>query len=344
MNTTRTINPTKTGMIFTLAVCLMLGMGGKAKSQAPLETAPYYFLAIHNEPWHEPTHTHGGEERIATEFEVLEEIVAKADAYNFSLTLMFSPQWSDYIVDNNKLEQVQEWQSNGHEIGIHHHRINHGNWDGYTDYPEDEAIAQRTAKKGAGNEETYLGTLDDYMAKVNRLNPDINSGCSNTGNDVQSIPDAIIYDTCSGFANFGEMHRLSDIEPEKGRNDYILSYELGGVQRYWLTHYQIFRGVDEAETAFNSLNGDQAYGVVAHSVAADAENLFEFMEFLHVADPEGLNSRTLAEIAEQALLPINSVATPRQTGPARSNISGRCGDNICDAVETANPQLCPKDC
>jgi hypothetical protein len=267
---------------------------------------PYYFIAIHNEPWHEPSHTYGGEERIASEYLVLEEIVNRADKYDMKLTLMFSAQWSDYIIDNNKLNQVLLWEKNGHEIAIHHHSINHGNWDGYTDYSETEAIEKRKEIKGE-KYESYLGTLDDFISKLKRLNHDINSGCSNAENDKFSMPDEIIYDTCSGYANHGEIRKLSDIDANKGRNDYILSYDVNNITRYWLAHYQLYRGLDEAKEVFNTLDNNQVYGVVIHSFKDEAESLYDFMEFLHEIDPFGKNSRTVSEVIEQKLLPEKNI-------------------------------------
>ncbi|MBU4070162.1 MAG: hypothetical protein KJ646_04230 [Nanoarchaeota archaeon] len=307
---------------------------------------PYYFIAIHNEPWHEPSHTEGGEERIAKEYLVLEEIVDKADQYNIKLTLMFTAQWSDYIVTHNKLEKISEWEKNGHEIAQHHHSVNHGNWDGYTDYPEDVAIEKRKKTKPL-KYESYLGTLDDFMNKVKRLNPDLNSGCSNAKNDNLSMPDEIIYDTCSGYANFGETQKLSDINPGKGRNDYILSFDVNGIKRYWLAHYQIYKDVELAKNAYDNLTSSQAYGVVIHSFEDEAEKLYEFMQFLYEKDPSANRSKTVSEIIEDRLLPektiLKKLIDEKTQIPYSSKKQGMCGDFICDEFEEKN-NVCPEDC
>ena len=216
---------------------------------------------------------------------------------------MLSAQWSDYIVNHNKLEKILEWEENGHEIAIHHHSVNHGNWDGYTDYSEDEAIEKRIVKKGPKNYESYLGTLDDFISKLKRLNSDVISGCSNSERDKYSMPDEIIYDTCSGYANFGETQKIQDGNPIKGRNDYILSFDVNGIKRYWLAHYQIYNGVEAGEKIYNSLGNDQVYGVVLHSFENQAESLYEFMEFLHEKDSLADKSKTVSEIIEGKLLP-----------------------------------------
>lgn len=55
---------------------------------------PYYFVAIHNEPYHFP----GGEERIEKAYGVLQRMIENANEHNVKLTLMFTAQWADYIV------------------------------------------------------------------------------------------------------------------------------------------------------------------------------------------------------------------------------------------------------
>ncbi len=312
---------------------------------------PYYFIAIHNEPWHEPSHTHGGEARIAEEYAVLEQIVARADEYNIKLTLMLSAQWSDYIVDNGKLEDISAWESNGHEIALHHHSIYHGNWDGYTNYPEDTAVQKRIEKKGPANYEAYLGTLDDLMGKVNRLNPAMNSGCTNAESDTFSMPDEIVYDTCSGYANFGKARRLPDGDPEKGRNDYVLSFDVNGIQRYWLAHYQLYQGSDEAKEVFDKLDGNQAYGGVIHSFEDQAEYLYDFMEFLHEKDPTAERSKTVSEIIEQGLLPINTMSggssassgdmvCTQEYRPVCGAVEVTCVAAPCDPIERTFGNMC----
>src|SRR4030043_1734899 len=183
-----------------------------------INDVPYYFIAIHNEPHHNSD----GQELIEREYMVLKQMIEKANTYNVKLTLMFTPQWAAYIsASPERMSDLEGWKLQGHEIAAHHHGINHENWDGYADYSEAEIVEHRRIR--GKQPEVYFGTLADYINKLQKINPDINSGCLNDEGDKRELPDEIIYDTGSGFANFGEPgRRLSDQDTvEKGRNEYV---------------------------------------------------------------------------------------------------------------------------
>ncbi len=155
--------------------------------------------------------------------------------------------------------------------------------------------------------EEYLGRLEDYIQKIKKLNSDVNSGCVNDEADKNEMPDEIIYDTCSGFANFGDVGtKLGDGNAKKGKNEFITVGNWKGIQRKWLTHYQIYRDVEAGESMFNSMSSG-VYGVVTHSSPSEAEALYEFFEFLHSKDPDAVKSKTVSEIIEQGLLPEKNI-------------------------------------
>jgi len=235
-------------------------------------------------------------------------MVKKANEYNIKLTLMFSPQWADYIVkDPERLSEVKRWEEEGHEIAAHHHSIYHGNWDGYTNYSEDVAKKERIKRKGFS--EDYFGTLEDLISKLKMINPDIHSGCMNDEKDKNCLPDEIIYDTCSGFANFGEVIRLGDAsDPKKGINEFVLVGKVNGIERKWLAHYQITTRQREklAEDVFNSLDSG-VYGVVTHSVESQAEYFYKFLDSLHSKDETGKYSKTLSQIIDEKILPERKI-------------------------------------
>lgn len=84
--------------------------------------------------------------------------VETADKYNAKLTLLFHPQWAEYILeDENRLKIVKEWQKNGHEIGLHYHDVKHGDWCGYTNRAEYK------------EKPTYRGTVRQMMEFLNKL-------------------------------------------------------------------------------------------------------------------------------------------------------------------------------
>lgn len=265
------------------------------------EDGPYYFIAVHNEPYHRPN----GRQQIEESYAILREMVERADEYNIKLTLMFSAQWAEYIAESpERLAEVRSWKERGHEIAAHHHDIYHGSWDGYTNYSQEAAEAERVERRGFS--EGYLGTLDDYMQKLKKIDPDIKSGCLNDEADKQALPEEIIYDTGSGFANHGEPGtRENDAEsPYKGVNEFITVGTVNGIERKWLAHYQITE--PQRTVAAMEVFGEMdcgVYGAVVHSIASQAEELYKFLEFLHEYDPDGEYSKTVTEVIEEGLLP-----------------------------------------
>ena len=103
------------------------------------------------------------------------DLVLLADQYAIPLSIDFTPQWAAMILDDTaKLETVQSWIDDGHEIGCHHHGYwgtkEHGStWDGYTNTPVSELDLADRAQ--------YLGTMADFMALLNALPGERRSGC-----------------------------------------------------------------------------------------------------------------------------------------------------------------------
>jgi hypothetical protein len=95
---------------------------------------------------------------VKTLWEDLENLVTLADEYDVKLTLHFSVGWAEYAIANEEiLTQVRSWESNGHELGMHHHGLSHGTWDGYSN--------NEIAKKRP----TYVGTMDELAEIMNQL-------------------------------------------------------------------------------------------------------------------------------------------------------------------------------
>ena len=342
------------GLIF---VCCMFTAGcGAPEEGQPKETAdalshiPYYYIAIHNEP----SHRQNGRQLVARDYAVLQQMVKRADSYDIKLTLMFSAQWSDYIMESAARQaEVAAWKANGHEISSHHHSIYHGNWDGYTAYTSQEAEAQRN--KQNIKPEQYLGTLDDFMTRVRKLDPNLMSGCSNDEHDKRVLPDGVVYDTCSGFANYGPVgQRATDTSAVKGKNEYASVGTYKNIERTWLTHFQITTDSrqKEAQKVFATMSGATVYGSVTHSVTSQAEHFYTFLAFLHAQDPTAANSRTVSEIVEQGILTEKTISSEALNKKYESDkkpgdkppTNKKCGDGVCDALEKADSQLCPKDC
>lgn len=342
--------PILLGIIILVSLCLLTGCAKNvlnhnlSNDEIQPSNTPYYFVAIHNEALPDPLYP---EVTLEKSYITLKEIIAKADSFNIKLTLMFTPQWVDYInSDNNRLEDLKKWKLKGHEIAAHHHAIKHPNWDGYTNMTKDEAITLREKLRKDHMSEEYLGTMDDYINKLQEINPFINSGCVGKFIDM---PDNFIYDTCSGVGNTGyTKQKLLDEDPKKGINEYISSFIINGIERKYLAHAQITTEdrLLEAKEIINSMDPTGVYGAVAHSIKnnpatnqGDAIYILEYLDFLHEKDPKGFKSKTISEIIENKLLPIEKISENDD-----GNSIEKCGDGICDVVETNNLQICPQDC
>ncbi|MFH0715158.1 MAG: hypothetical protein V1847_05290 [Candidatus Diapherotrites archaeon] len=290
------------------------------------------------------------EQLIAGSFPVLEQMVEKANAQNVKLTLMFTAQWADYIAKSpERMQKLEEWKANGNEIAAHHHGLTHGTWDGYTDYNQEFAL-QKREEVGKLVAETYLGTLEEYISKLQKINPTIHSGCLNDEADKNDLPNEIIYDTCSGFANYGIVGTIEEdsLNPEKAKNEYASTGVVKGIERVWLTHFQINVPAREkkGEQMFSSMNSSQVFGGVVHSSSPEARALYSFLDFLKTRDANGEKSRTVSEIIEEGILPEKAIPSEKLFLPAGASAKsqGKCGDGVCGPLEQADSYLCPQDC
>lgn len=317
----------------------------KIVSGSAISSIPYYFIAIHNEPFHDE---YNSDERLAAAYITLKEMVAKADKYNIKLTLMFTAQWSDYILaSSDRKADLAAWKKNGHEISAHHHETGHGNWDGYTNKTKEEAGAER---QKLGKKESYLGNIEQYYERLSSIDSNIVSGCLNEEANKDALADKVTYLTCSGFLNNGPVGvRVGDADSRKAKNDYITVGTWKGIKRKWLNHFQVTTAEREksAEEMFNTMNSSQVSGSVTHSLEGEAESFYSFLEFLHSKDPSGINSRTVTEVIDEKLIPEKTVTdeqlAAKYSAPSDS-LNKLCGDGVCDAAEKANQYLCPMDC
>lgn len=267
---------------------------------------PYYFIAIHCEPYYTDFNA---EAKLAESFKVLGEMVKAADQYHIKLTLMFSPQYCDYILaDASRTGLIALWKSSGHEIAYHHHCEMHGGWDGYSDSDAATARAARTAG-GHTPPEPYLGTLTDMMNHVYALDSGVRAGCASGENFKQAIPDDILIDTSSGFANFGPVGtRMSDTDANKSRNDYMLVGDVDDISRTFLAHGHIIKESQRlaVQNVFVSMESGVS-GAVTHAVHKQDLQFYKYLDFLHSQDPAASKSVTVTEVVDRHLIPEKSI-------------------------------------
>lgn len=165
------------------------------------------------------------------------------------------------------------------------------------------------------------------------------------------MPKSLVNLTCSGYLNFGEegTYNPPDTNTAKGINEYISTSVIDSVKRSWLTHSSsISLGkFTKTKDEFSKLTSG-AYGVVTHSAMSDNHDeispLIQLMDYWHSLDPNGYNSKTVSEIIEGKLIPEKSITINENSNTNPQGTNPLCADNICDAYERQNPQVCPQDC
>jgi hypothetical protein len=133
--------------VIPLAMVLAIGMPTTGHAGAGVD---HIAIIVHMDPGAKPTPDELGTGDFNTDqaedhWSDLTTLVGMADRYGVFLTLEFTPQWVDYILNHflcNPLtrdtceEQLAAWEVTGHEVAIHHHADNPltpGAWDGYSD-------------------------------------------------------------------------------------------------------------------------------------------------------------------------------------------------------------------
>ncbi|MBI3378242.1 MAG: hypothetical protein HY035_07580 [Nitrospirae bacterium] len=112
------------------------------------------------------------------------DLIKLADRYDAKLTLQFTPQWAEYILnDRYKFNLFKGWQRHGHEAGLHHHGYDHRDWDGYTN------------RRGKENNSSYRGNVTDMINTVNELIHPYQILTGTITDEAHDYPDGIKYDT-----------------------------------------------------------------------------------------------------------------------------------------------------
>jgi hypothetical protein len=262
-----------------------------------------YFVAVQCGP--------SQQNEIGIQWSNLATMVTGADDKGIKLTLMFAPQWAEWLSDKpDELNKVQQWRDAGHEVGGLHQSVYYEDgWDGYTDLTE-EAYLDILAFTPSND--AYRGTLDDWQTALEALNSDLNSGCSGAQVDKGSMPTNIAYDTCAGFSQRDEDAlgtRSATLEiADAGVNDFILEGVVAGVTRKWLTYAPLssFDALDGAENLFGRLDGG-VYGVMVNGHGTGSSVMESWLTILDAFD-QGQGSYTLKAIVEEALLPTRNLS------------------------------------
>jgi hypothetical protein len=118
--------------------------------RATASAVPSTFFAVHCEAHSASPPT----------WDALCRFVAMADRYGAKLTLMFNPQWAEFICpDKERFERVKSWQKNGHEVAVHYHNVVHGDWNGHTNRQDERYTRDRR----------YRGAVTPMMESLQKL-------------------------------------------------------------------------------------------------------------------------------------------------------------------------------
>ena len=228
----------------------------------------YHFFAVHCEPT-------TANPRM---FNALSRMVGLADTYLVKLTIEFTPQWAEMILkDKEKLALVRSWQKSGHEIGAHHHPVQHkGTWDGYT------------SRKDVIGDARYRGTMDDFINMLNELvYPEKIRTLGSPDEDdwVRGVPYRTEGFEAGGAASLPTRMILN----ETTVHDLGYGY-LGNRQRLMVL-----------KNKYRAVRQGQAFGVVTHTFNyLEEPKLIEaWFKFIKEQDPSGRRNYTVSEIMEE---------------------------------------------
>jgi hypothetical protein len=239
--------------------------------------APLTFFAVHCEP----------QAASPVMWDALARFVAMADRYGAKLTLMFNPQWAQFVCgDEARFARLKTWQKAGHEIAVHYHNVVHGGWNGYTNRKDDRYT----------QDARYRGTVPEMMKLLQKLaapdtmltvcmGPDARwDSLSEVEIDEPDYPDGITYDV-DGM-NVG-LTRLMKTK-FKGRDLFHLKH-------HFFAPGHRAEHLEKIKEEFRSAKSGDVLGVVTHE--ADFARSPEFIErWFQFCQENKTSIRTVREI------------------------------------------------
>ncbi len=200
-------------------------------------------------------------------------IVDLANKYNIKLTLQFNPQWAVYILkDTNKINRVRKWQKQGHEVGLHHHGYDHGDWNGYTNRERKE------------DDPKFRGTTHDMMKLMGQLVQPYQLLSGTITDEEFDYPEDIKYDT------EGILITHARSKPKwvaLGRNNKVIQVGMA---------FLSFKGdIESFKREYIKLREDELFGVVTHEKDF-AKNPVIIEEWLRFIKSEGARITTVSQL------------------------------------------------
>ncbi|MFO8102199.1 MAG: hypothetical protein R6U37_08580 [Dehalococcoidia bacterium] len=274
-------------MIFLFLGATVPGCYGTGGEESPALSSPGdesvegddFFIAVHCEPGKVPL----SNAYAAGNWPALTELVQSADAYHMKLTLLFSPQWIMYILeDDGRLELVHRWEARGHEIGLCHHGPHIDTWDGYTD------------QANYFSSRKYVGRTEAMMVLVKQIpaSGQVATAFVNSADREFDFPRGISYEISSGS---GKLEDLSGNPTEVTINgQQVLRLTCAG---YAAQKNRNKFNLEEISQLLNENEGDEIMGVAFHTFEY-AEKPEPFDGLFELLDGRGIHTSSVSSIME----------------------------------------------
>ena len=270
-------NPGVNPRAITDAAPAAAGVPSSAGAEPPKGGTPATFFAVHCEA--------GTANPVM--WDALTRFVAMADRYSAKLTLMFNPQWAEFICpDKERFDRVKSWQKNGHEVAVHYHNVVHGDWNGHTNRQDERYTRDRR----------YRGTVPEMMASLQKLaapdtmltmcmGPDARWDSLNEVEiDETDYPDGIVYDVDGMDVGLTPLMKTKF----KGRDLFHLKHHFFAPDRR-------AEHLDKIKEEFRRAKPGEVLGVVTHE--GDFARSPEFIErWFQFCQENKANIKTVREI------------------------------------------------
>ena len=212
-------------------------------------------------------------------FPNLEVLVDSANAYNIKLTIEFTSFWVDSILSHqSRKNKLIIWQSQGHEIGMHHHEITApGIWDGYCNLP---MIEIHNAGRDTND---FIGTVDSLYNYIQQV--------TTTPIKTAGVEDSLELPTQCLFQTKGKSQSDGYSNP--------LSFNLHGNNYCRTTHCYINTVFKEKqlENQYPSMTGFDIIGANTHvySFVSEPMAIINYFKFINL---KGISSNTISDLLQ----------------------------------------------
>ncbi len=234
------------------------------------------YIMVHLEP--------NDAQTISSQWKLLEELVDLSGEYNIKLTLSFTPQWAQYILDNNEaLLQLNSWEEEGYEVAVHHHGVSHVTWDGYTNAMP---FKKRT---------DYKGDMNDLMSLVQSISTKQVLSGSMTDEDTD-WPAGLLYRSYGNPKN-----KLQNLLSTPTKYIYNGQEVLELTKSAYMTGKPVDVKLSDIENAINSADIENEILGIALSDDSFSLSLIEgdIKELFELLDSYNVEVRSLSEILSE---------------------------------------------